>query len=119
MADKKVMEILDRDSFVEALRRKAEEVEITAEGAGVVVTELDAVTFYELWNNSEYEGEKEGVVNFKTLAPALLVECVVDREGKKILNQEDVDILREANRHAYATLVGVAFRLNGITAEKN
>lgn len=112
------MKVLSKKALLEALKLRAEEVELS-KGSGVVVRELDAVDFNALWSNPDYAGEVEGTVNLGKLAPALLVECVTDAKGQKIFSESDAEDLEKSGSNAYYKILGAAYRLNGVVPEKN
>lgn len=111
--------ITDKKAFFEMAKLKTETVKF-GDGNEVIVSELGALDFVDIWNNPDFEADNKEGVDLQKLIPALIVMAVVDEAGARVFSDEDIYELARINRHVYLKIAGVARDLNGLgVAVKN
>lgn len=103
--------LLDKSAILSALKLKTESIEL---GSGtVIVSEIGASDYIELWTNPAYQ--TDGEVDMAKFTPALLAYTIVDESGKRIFTVADVAELGRSAAVPFLKLAEASKRLNGLT----
>lgn len=106
---------LTKDEFFEELSLETERVQI---GKGeVVVTEIGAVDYHELYSDRA-NFDENGNVDMKKFINALIVRAVLDEDGNRLLTIDDIPRLAKAKPKPFIKLSNVVRRLNGLTGDE-
>ncbi len=106
---------LDRAALLGALKLQTEFVLISGK-SGVMVTQMSAVSFIEMWDGLEKDGD--GNVKNVDLNTKLLAHCIVDEAGERLLTDPaDMVALRNSNPKVFKKLISAARRMNGLDGE--
>ena len=114
--------MLNKEELIKAMSVKTAEVKLP-EGT-VLVSEISANDYLDMCDLSKMEGEEpdeSGVVqlDMKKFNPAILVYCVVDVDGNRMFNKDDMEFLSEKVAQApFMKLVQKAKELNGLMGDE-
>lgn len=120
--------VLDRNSLLETMKLKTEEVEL--DGGKVIVSELSGPDYIKLYSdpaNQKATGritkvngkdEPEMTIEMGRFQAALIVYGVVDTDGKRIFKDEDIDLVARGSQGPFLKLAEVARKLNGFNGEE-
>jgi len=112
--------MLTREQLLAVAKRSSETVKLPELGGEVIIRGITAgelMTF-----QKAVQSKKNGsvAVDEDTFAAKLLVRCIVDQAGKRILNDGDWEPLMEWPAAAFQRVTTVAMKLNGYgSAEGN
>ena len=90
----------------------------------VLITEMSANDYLEMCNLSKVEGQEpdeKGAIqlDMKKFNPAILVYCVVDEEGKRIFDEDDMEFLAAKTAQGpFMKIVQKAKELNGLMGDE-
>jgi hypothetical protein len=108
--------IHSKAAFLKAISRKSETVDIS--GDEVTVSELTATEYMAVYNNPRVLDEK-GVVDGLKFTALLIARCVVDKDGDRMLTDDDIDMVAEGSSAAFGKLGEAVKQLNGIGVAGN
>lgn len=106
---------LDKSAILAALKPQTEEVEIP--GGTVIVSQISATDYINLWTDPTMKGDG-GEVDMAKFTPRLVAACVVDEAGNRIFTDEEADLLGKGASKPFAILADAARRLNGLSGEE-
>lgn len=114
--------MLNKEELMGAMSLKTAEVELP-EGV-VLVSEISAGKYLDMCDLSKLDGEEVGEdgtmqLDMKKFNPAILVYCVVDAEGNRIFDENDMEFLStKAAQVPFMKLVQRAKELNGLIGDE-
>jgi len=107
--------ILDRDSLLQAMELKKENVTI---GDGeVIVSEIGASDMIDLYTRKDLHDENGDMIISK-FTPALVVMAVVGENGERLFSDADIPLLEKAPASQLGKLADVARKLNGLKGDE-
>jgi hypothetical protein len=110
---------LNRDALL-ALKVECptETVDVKEFGAPVIVKGMDAKELTRFQKSLEKPGKKAGEVEIdnETFAHKLLVRCLVDGKGERLLKDDEFALLQKWPGSVFHKLSQVAMRLNGYSS---
>lgn len=109
--------ITDKKAFFDVAKLKTETVDLGAAGS-VIVSELSADEFVELWTDEQFSTE-DGGININKMTPYLIAKAVVDGSGKRVFSDSDAKKLQKINSTMFFAIAKVARELNGLGVIKN
>lgn len=122
-------EFLSRDEFLEEGKLNTEEVTLKS-GKKITVSEISGSDYIKMWSdpkNQKETGKKllkdgvetdEMVVDMSRLTPVLLTYSVVNPDGSRMFNDEDVELLARLASGPFLKVAEVARKLNGMSGEE-
>ncbi len=105
---------LSRAELLNEFRPKTEIVTL-ADGGQVMVSELGAADYINLW--AKHTNATDGSVDMATFIPALVAFCCVDDQGTRLFSDEDIPLLARAASSPFMQLATVVKQLNGLGGE--
>ena len=98
-----------------------ETVEVPVWGASVIVKGMDARELTAFQKSIEMPGKRPGEVQIdeETLSHKLIVRCLVDDKGHRLLKDEEYKFVQEWPAAAFQKIHHAALRVNGMTSEGN
>jgi len=108
-----VSKILTKDEILKADDSKSEFVEVPEWGGAVYVSTMTAKE-RDIFEADVYRGGKVEMANLRAKLVAL---TVVDKEGRKLFQYKDAELLGKKSARALDRLFAVAQRINGLTKE--
>jgi len=109
--------MLTRDMILNIQDIETEEVEVPEWGGSVFVKGLSGKERDEYQVSIMQKNGKNYDVNFKNATVKLVVACVVDKEGKRLFETADIDILSSKSGKALNRLYEVATRVSGLSPD--
>lgn len=112
--------MLTREQLLSTFKRSSETVKLPELGGDVVIRGITAAELMTFQKSVQAKKNGSIAVDEDTFAAKLLVRCIVDKDGKRILSDEDWQPLMEWPASAFQRCTSVAMRLNGYgSAEGN
>lgn len=106
-----------RDQILAAQDREIREVEVPEWRLTVRVAAMSARA-RDLWEAEIIARRgKGGAGIYDNMRASLLARCIVDADGQRVFNEQDVEALGEKSAAALDRLFSVASQLNGLSAE--
>ncbi len=116
------MDILNRAALLEAASAAScpqETVEVPEFGGAVIVRGMSGAQMAEFDKAvmGPIDGDKPPQVDQDLFAPMLLVHCLVDEKGSRLLKDSDLPKVKAWPASAFRRLATIAMRLNGFTED--
>lgn len=110
--------VLDKNSLLGIMKVKTQVVKFGKDT--VTLTELSHTAYQSVFNSSFAKNDDGGFDGEKFVA-VLVTHCIIDKNGERILGDEDSATLRQGAAGRYLKLAKVAKELNGMgdDEEKN
>lgn len=104
----------DKESLLNEVKLNTETV--TIGGRGVILTEVSAAEYMDIYNSPEAKNEK-GEWDGTRFTSLLVTRCIVDGKGQRMYDDADADKFRNGSTAVYTKLAAAVRRLNGLGAE--
>lgn len=109
--------LLTRDQILEAEDLEQEVVEVPEWGGSVLVRGMTGIE-RDAFESSLVKGKgKNASVNMQNIRAKLVAASVVDQDGQKLFNDQDVHALGKKSAAALDRVFAVAQRLSGVTKQ--
>ena len=105
---------LNREELLGELKLKTEVVTLD-DGSEVIVSEIGATDYINLWTSEAYSTEDK--VDMAKFTPALIAYSVVDDQGRRLFSDEDILSLGRSANGPFFKIAQVAKKLNGLSGE--
>lgn len=112
------MNLISRETLLGALECPEETVDIPALGGAVKVRGLSGVDLDSYHQAITVGKGNKRDVNMKNLRTKLVVRCVVDGNGRRLLTDDDADALSQIRGDVIGKLFTVAQKLSGLSDEE-
>lgn len=109
--------MLNRDQILGADDRKTEIVKVPEWGGDVTVKGLSGKQRDAFESGCVVRKGKKVEQNLANIRARLCVLCIVDEDGKRILNDKDISLLGDKSGSALDRVYDVASKLSGLSAE--
>jgi len=114
-------EFLNREQLLASVGKlPSEVVDLPQVGGKVIVCGMSADAAMALQQSMTKPGVKPGEIDIDQaeLAFKMVLNCVVDKDGKRLLTDDDVKVLRAGRGDIFQKLATVAMRLNGLAGDE-
>lgn len=112
--------MLTREQLLSTFKRSSETVKLPELGGEVIIRGITAAELLTFQKAVQSKRNGSMAVDEDTFAAKLLVRCIVDQAGKRILTDDDWQPLMEWPAAAFQRCTTIAMRLNGYgSAEGN
>ncbi len=108
------MAVLTKDDILTADDLRTEVVSVPEWGGDVIVSETSAEARDE-WVRDSTDENGEFTKDWQT---RFLVCCIVDNDGERLFDKEDIEALRKKSRKALDRVFKVAYTLNGMNQDE-